>query len=232
MQVGEHPHEQMLLAGLPQFGFVEDIDRAIRTSRLSLDSTQYEYLLALLDKPHRPMPNPGDPSPRPITVPGDPQLPGASRSSTHLGPPAAEVKEKVDAVLDVLPDFGRGFVEGCLQCSKWDTAATVDALLMGNVPTQLADCDRGITVNPLRGAAAGSSEAAKGTENGAAAGVGGHGGGLAWDQARRQPSAGALQLLHQRSTARTQKSSKYAGALFCCSGRESSLPVCRAGFGL
>jgi hypothetical protein len=199
----------MLLAALSQFGFVDDIDHAIRISRVKLDLSQYEYLLALLNVPSQPMPAPGDASPRSANPP-DPAAPSSSRA-----PPSAEIQAKVDAVLDVLPDFGRGFVEGCLQCLQWDTESTVDALLMGNVPPELAEYDRSILVNPLRAVLAAGSRNSQGKENGAAAvGLGGGlSGGLSWEQSRTtaMPSAGALQLLHQRSAAQTQRSSKYAG---------------------
>ena len=105
---------QGLLAALPALGLPDAIDDAIRSRTLALDSTQYEYLPALMSAAPRTQPTPG------IAAPAT----AGSHSANGLQdgmhkqagrPKEGTIKELIAAVRDVLPDYGPGFVEACLQ---------------------------------------------------------------------------------------------------------------------
>lgn len=203
LQVGDGSAAEPVLAALPRYGLMDDVDAAIRAGAVALDATQYEYLFALMATPPRPMPGAGDPEPRPAAVAtATPPAPAGGAQ-----PSDADVAARVATVKEVLPDCGNGFVEACLQSLAWDTEATVNALLTGDLPPDVAGMDRAAATNPLRkpiaAVAAGSAAtAADGT--------------LSWGQAAAPaPAGGAMKLMLQRQQpegAKT-KSSKYAGAL-------------------
>lgn len=211
-----------LLSQLPVFGLLDAVDDALRTGTVTLDTTQYEYLLALMSAPQRTMPAPGSATPTIAArqAPGAAAQREASTSATSaLRPDAATLRSLVSAVKDVLPDYGDGYVEACLQVSGWDSAAAVNNLLTGELPAELAALDRSAATNPLardalRGAGgavgAGPTQASEGAR-------GGYADGLSWAQTRgpdlaAQRQAEAAQRL--QPDAAKGKSSKYAGA--CC----------------
>ena len=56
----------------------------------------------------------------------------------------ANLDSMVSAVLDLLPEFGRGFVELCLEEFGYDVEKVVNALLENNLPPNLQGVDRGL----------------------------------------------------------------------------------------
>lgn len=199
-QVSDGGDGKQLLASLPAFGLLATINDRIRSGAIALDATQYEYLLALMGVPAQPLPT---------AV--------AASTAPHLScapsdrPDSVSLKFLVSTVKDVLPHFGDGFVEATLQTLGWDSAAAVDSLLSGNLPSAVARLDQAAEVNPfrvglpdaggVRGAAADVSVSIVGRQ-------------LSWGQVldaeQHLPSAAALQQQMLPDTAKA-KASKYAG---------------------
>jgi activating signal cointegrator complex subunit 2 len=171
-----------------------------------------------MNAPTRPMATPGAPEPQSAVAGADAQRAahaGAAASTSAGAPPApdaAAVQSLISAVMDVLPGYGDGFVEACLQASGWDTATTINALLTGDLPADVARLDRNAVSNPLRKrgtAAASSSAAASGASADAQAA-----GALSWGQTHgvdlRADSRAAAAAALQRQPPKA-KSSKCAG---------------------
>ena len=195
LQVGDTEGERPLLARLPHFGLVDTIDSCIRSGKVTVDATQYEYLLVLLSAPPRPLPATGlaaaDGASTSAQAAADGAGPSVSAAAVPGRPDDVTVASLVTSIHDMLPDFGKGFIEACLQCMQWDATEVTNALLSDTLPAAVRRLDRTAAKNPLLAPAFGEE--------------------LSWDQARNAgpQSAGTSTDL---DVSQAKGKSKYAGA--------------------
>ncbi|MEW5300920.1 MAG: hypothetical protein WDW36_003812 [Sanguina aurantia] len=163
---------------------------AVKQGTISVDDTQFEYLLALLGtnlaavqshgktsthvphttSPHAPSgsnPTHGGGSSSSAATASGPSTSSSSKESAQRALLVASVKE-------ILPDYGDGFVAACLHAMGMKAEAVVQALLEGALPDSVAGLDSTLAVWPPAAATAvaakgkGTAGAARGTRGRAA----------------------------------------------------------------
>lgn len=154
---------------------------------ISVDETQFEYLLALLGtnlssvESHNRQPSDASHS-KAASATAHQNNSGSSGSgaSSSQSKEAAHTVSLVASVKEILPDFGDGFVAACLHAMGNKVEAVVQALLEGSLPDSVSQLDSKLAVWPPAAAAAarGTAVDAKGGKargGAAASGSRGHG---------------------------------------------------------